>query len=402
VPGHAPSGRRPRVLAYSHDGFGLGHLRRNVRLVESVACQLPGAAVLMVTGSPASHLLRYPEFADYVKLPSLAKVANGRYVSHRLGIDGESLSSMRSALIMAAALEFEPDVVLVDHYPLGVARELEATLTRITADMSETRIILGWRDILDRPAEVRRNWGDSGQIAAIPRLYDHVLIYGCRELYDPVVEYRLPAGVAARTTFTGYLVDHGLERGRPDSDREPAVVCVLGGGEDGEQAAWAFIAAMTRLRRRGWSATLVTGPLMLPEAQRSLGEAAASIGVRCLRFVDDVPALLARATAVVAMGGYNTICEILGAGTPAVIIPRTTPRQEQLLRARLIASRGLVRMLHPADATGPRLAELITEQAEVNRSQLRRRLASSLDTTGLRTAGEVIAAGARAGVAVPA
>jgi predicted glycosyltransferase/uncharacterized protein YbjT (DUF2867 family) len=394
--------RRPRVLTYSHDGFGLGHFRRNIRLVDALAAELPGTAALMLTGSPASHYFQFPEFVDYLKLPSLAKVANDRYVSRSLGIDADRVSSMRSALAMTAAIEFEPDVVLVDHYPLGVGRELEPMLRRIRADLPGTRIILGWRDILDRPARVNRTWRDSGQIDAINRFYDQVLIYGCRDLYDPLVEYRLPGSVASRVTFTGYLVDQAIEFSPPDSDQGRMAVCVLGGGEDGQRTAQVFIDAMTHLRPSEWSATLVTGPLMAAETFRRLDEAALQIGVRCLRFVDDVPALLRAANVVVAMGGYNTICEILAAGTPAVIIPRTIPREEQLLRARLLAARGLVSTLHPAKACGARLAALIKEQSALDRMQLRAQRASSLDMTGLHTAAGLLAASVRSRAAVPA
>jgi predicted glycosyltransferase len=48
---------------------------------------------------------------------------------------------------------------------------------------------------------------------------------------------------------------------------------------------------------------------------------------------------------VVAMGGYNTFCEILSFGKPALLVPRTTPRLEQYLRAERAQRLGLVRML---------------------------------------------------------
>ena len=38
---------------------------------------------------------------------------------------------------------------------------------------------------------------------------------------------------------------------------------------------------------------------------------------------------MARAIGVVAMGGYNTFCEILSFDKRAIIVPRTAPRMEQ-------------------------------------------------------------------------
>jgi predicted glycosyltransferase len=80
-----------------------------------------------------------------------------------------------------------------------------------------------------------------------------------------------------------------------------------------------------------------------------------------------MPALLASADAVVAMAGYNTVCEVLAAGTPTVLVPRVAPRTEQSIRARRLAELGLVRTLAPADATprglGGALRDLIYDPA---------------------------------------
>jgi predicted glycosyltransferase len=58
-----------------------------------------------------------------------------------------------------------------------------------------------------------------------------------------------------------------------------------------------------------------------------------------------VPSLMHAADAVVTMGGYNSLCEVTGSGTRALVIPRTSPRTEQLLRAQAFARLGLVDLL---------------------------------------------------------
>ena len=54
---------------------------------------------------------------------------------------------------------------------------------------------------------------------------------------------------------------------------------------------------------------------------------------------------MARAAGVVAMGGYNTFCEILSFDKRALIIPRTAPRLEQFIRTKRAAELGLLAML---------------------------------------------------------
>ena len=58
------------------------------------------------------------------------------------------------------------------------------------------------------------------------------------------------------------------------------------------------------------------------------------------------------------MCGYNTFCEILSFDKPAVIVPRSRPRQEQLVRAQQAERLGLVRMLDP---DGPREPAVMAE-----------------------------------------
>ena len=53
----------------------------------------------------------------------------------------------------------------------------------------------------------------------------------------------------------------------------------------------------------------------------------------------------------VAMGGYNTTCELLALGKKVLIVPRVSPRREQWLRASCLHKMGLVDLLHPNDVT---------------------------------------------------
>ncbi|MCJ8297543.1 MAG: hypothetical protein MJK13_01210 [Pseudomonadales bacterium] len=64
-----------------------------------------------------------------------------------------------------------------------------------------------------------------------------------------------------------------------------------------------------------------------------------------MTFSQHLEHLMANAEAVVAMGGYNTFCEILSFDRPALILPRSKPREEQIIRARKAQALGLLTML---------------------------------------------------------
>jgi predicted glycosyltransferase len=93
--------------------------------------------------------------------------------------------------------------------------------------------------------------------------------------------------------------------------------------------------------------------------------------------------LLAGASGVVAMGGYNTFCEILSMDKPAVIVPRTRPRREQQIRAASAERLGLVRMLLPErDGDGAEvMAQAIGALADQRRPS-ERRIPGLLDGLG--------------------
>ena len=78
-------------------------------------------------------------------------------------------------------------------------------------------------------------------------------------------------------------------------------------------------------------ALVVFGPFMSPEQRAAFAARAARLpNVHAITFNARLEALMARAAGVVAMGGYNTFCEILSFDKPALIMPRTAPRLEQL------------------------------------------------------------------------
>jgi len=64
---------------------------------------------------------------------------------------------------------------------------------------------------------------------------------------------------------------------------------------------------------------------------------------------------------VVAMGGYNTVCEILASGTRALVVPRAEPRREQLIRARRLSELGALDVLEPQRLTAAALSRWLAD-----------------------------------------
>jgi predicted glycosyltransferase len=59
------------MLMYSHDSYGLGHLRRTLALARAFVEHNPRLGVLILAGCTVSGSFRLPQGIDMVKLPSL-------------------------------------------------------------------------------------------------------------------------------------------------------------------------------------------------------------------------------------------------------------------------------------------------------------------------------------------
>jgi predicted glycosyltransferase len=343
-----------RVVLYSHDTMGLGHKRRNQLIATAIAAAIPNANILMITGVHKQSNGSLPNGIDILTLPALYKEGHGLYRSRYLTLPIDELITLRSKTIRTALKCFNPDIFIVDNVPRGVRRELDRALQWVR-QQDNIYCVLGLRDILDQPDVTRREWQKARNEDVIRRSFDAMWVYGDRSVYDLAQEYQLARDVAAKVRYVGYLdqtrrLDHlgPLARNPLTELNLPPgqlVLCCVGGGQDGAALAEAFMQADLPPNTNG---VLLTGPFMpskiLPRLQEHLIQYPRK---RILSFVDEPTQLLQQADAVIAMGGYNTTCEILSFAKRALIVPRVTPRQEQLIRATRLAQMGCLEVLHP-------------------------------------------------------
>ena len=345
-----------RVLIYSHDSFGLGHLRRCRAIAHSLVEADSSVSVLILSGSPIIGSFDFRSRVDFVRIPGVIKLRNGEYVSLSLHIDIEETLAMRSSIIHHTADIFDPDLLIVDKEPLGLRGEVRPTLDLLRA--RGTTLVLGLRDVMDDPAALETEWERKNAVPALSDYYDELWVYGLPQICDPLEGIDLPASVRRRMVYTGYLrrevgataSKHDIH-GLVDGD---FLLITAGGGGDGEEVVDWVLAAYEHDPGPLPPALIVFGPFMMPERQAAYDARAARLGkVRAITFDAHLEALMARAQGVVAMGGYNTFCEILSFDKPALILPRTVPRLEQYIRARRAAELGLVTMLADDNARDP-------------------------------------------------
>ena len=349
-----PSDGAPRIALYSHDTCGLGHLRRNLLMAEVLAAAPLGARVLAIAGAAEAKLFPVSEGVDCLTLPALGKSPDGTYHTRSLGVDLSELIKIRSSTMRAALKAFRPDLLVVDKVPRGALGELDALLAELKRG-GRTRLVLGLRDVLDDPAGVRAEWREGRYEETVERYYDAVWVYGDRDVYDLVEQCDFGPSVRSKIHYTGYLRRPPRGEVARQAPGGPLILCMVGGGQDGATLAESFASATLPAGAR---AVLITGPFMPEESRRNLRDLCRDkpeLEVR--EFVSDPDELIAAADRVIAMGGYNTVCEVLSHGKPLLVVPRVTPRKEQLIRAQHLRDLGLLELCHPDLASPGALSE---------------------------------------------
>ena len=348
-----------RILIYSHDSFGLGHLRRCRTIAHALVDQFAGLKVLIVSGSPIIGSFDFKSRVDFVRIPGVVKLRGGDYTSLSDHIDLSQTLQLRASIMEQTADTFSPDLFIVDKEPLGLRGEVTQTLKKLRG--KGVRTVLGLRDILDDPVLLNKEWDHRGTPRNLEAWYDEIWVFGSRSMGNPLAELGVSEAGLQSMIYTGYLrrAVPSIARAPVSLPGEPFLLVTPGGGGDGETLVDWVLNALEQKPRPAKPVVIVLGPFM-PQAVRQQFQlrAEALKGVQTIVFNSNMELVMERAAGVVAMGGYNTFCEILSLDKPALLIPRSMPRMEQTLRAHRASSLGLVSML---DGDGDRSADAMAQ-----------------------------------------
>jgi len=365
-----PAPGAPRLLYISNEILGLGHLRIALRLCASIRSELPDAAILLLTAASMTHAFPLPRGVEVVKVPGIMRVS-GRpsvYRSARLPVSAADVKSLRAGITLQAARAFQPDLCLVDYRPAGVDGELLPMLRMLRRRGAASVLLL--RDILDDPSLVRERWRADRATVAVKTLYDEIWVYGCRALFDPIKEYRFDEAVARKVRFCGYL-DVEAPSGTTAEIRrsvglgsERLVLVTVGNGLVGFPLLSAYMGALEQRLPRDLDlfSLIVTGPELREEEREIIRQRCEAVGERRARVVDFLPRFvdhMEAADAIVSLGGYNTISEILSLGKRAVVVPFADEHREQAMRAAMLDRLGVIRAIAPEQLSPTRLAEAL-------------------------------------------
>lgn len=359
------------ILMYSHDTYGLGHIRRTMAIASHLLG--PRINILILTGSPIAGRFSFGERIDFVRIPGMIKKTNDEYLPMSIKINPRHALDIRKNIITATAKTFQPHLFIVDKEPLGLKKEVLPTLQWLRRCRPDTRTILGLRDIMDDAETVKKDWREKKVYDHLEKLYSEIWIYGIQDFYDPIDEYEISDAISRKIHFTGYIprkipgkdAVNKIKKELGLKSPEKLVVVTTGGGGDGYRVMDTYLATLESFSNQPpFKSVLITGPFMPKEERRDVFKRARRLGVRTYHFYRQMEKIFSAADIVVSMGGYNTLCEILGQGTISLVIPRETPRQEQIIRARAFHRQNLVDYISWSDFSADRLGQKLFDLLE--------------------------------------
>jgi predicted glycosyltransferase len=368
-----------RLVVYSHDTFGLGNIRRMLAICKHVHASIRDSSILIVSGSPMLQSFRVEPGIDYIKLPCLKRTELGELGVRFLDLDVAEIVRLRRELILSTVMSYRPDVVFVDKKPDGLAGELEPSLRHIKCSLTQTRIYLVLRDILDSSKVTVDDWTRQGYYNTLRWFYDRVLVLGDQSIFDVCEEYQFPQGLREKVHHCGYVQRQLPGRSRSEirkqlgvREEENLVFVTAGGGEDGYELFSASVVATRRLAQRlPLKTLLVTGPELGAERTQAIHKATQSWdGLQVIEFTDDPMSYMNAADVVISMAGYNTICELLTLKKRSIVVPRVRPVEEQRIRAERLADFRVFRTILPDELTPRSLESAIEEELQLAQSKV--------------------------------
>lgn len=340
---------RPKTLfLYVQNLLGIGHLRRAAAVAQ--AAVVDGFEVHFVSGGmPVPHLdiggailHQLPPVRAVDSLFKILADETGREID-------DAWRAVRRDTLLALFEKIRPDIVFTELFPFGRRQmrfELLPLLDRAKAADWQPKIVSSMRDILVTKPRPDRN---REIVETVDRYYDMVLVHGDEAVISLADTFPMYDELTPPVRYTGYVLNPIDIAGNETGDGAGEVVVSAGGGAVGGDIMRAVAELRSALPFADRTWRFVTGPHMPDEAAREI-EDLAGRGVIVERSRPDLASIISRAFLSISQAGYNTLAEVLTAGTASVVIPyEGGVETEQRVRADLLAKRGRLAVV-PEDA----------------------------------------------------
>jgi predicted glycosyltransferase len=374
-----------RVLFYVQHLLGIGHLKRAATLTRAMTDR--GLEVTIVSGGQDIPGINIGT-AKLVQLPSTR--ATDLFFKELVDDDNRPIDGdwkeRRAEALLAAYRAADAHLIMFELFPFGRRQmrfEIEPVLKDAVASNHRPVVVSSVRDILVAQKKSERN---EEMLQRVRDFFDHVLIHGDENLIPFDRTFPLADRIRDKLHYTGYVVDRTGRGAINTGQGSDEVIVSAGGGAVGADLLKIAMAArpLTKLADRTWR--VMVGVTVDQVAFDDLAAMAGS-GIIVERSRPDFTALVTNAALSISQGGYNTVMEVLEAGTRAVIVPYAGGAEtEQTLRAKELARRTPIEVVNEAALSPQTLAAAVDAAWHSDPPEN-----GMLDTNGATAAADLIA-----------
>ncbi len=355
--------KKPRLMIYVQNLLGIGHLRRAAGI--SRAAVERGFDVRFVSGGFPIKDLNIGE-ARFYQVPPVRSL-DGDFKT-LVDENNNEITNLwrdkRRKLLLDLFEKIQPQILLTELFPFGRRQfrfELIPLLTKAKDTKSCSQVVCSMRDILVTKPRHDRN---LEIVETLENFYQKILVHGDRKVISLAETFPLEQRISHLIEYTGYVLTPG-HIGDTGRDGAGEIIVSAGGGAVG----YATLPKIFKLRNEvsvsDFPWRFVTGPHMPLEVFKEL-KRKESKDTFVERNRPDLPAVISRAKLSISQAGYNTIAEIMDAGTPAVVVPYEGGIEtEQRLRSDLLAKRSLLQVVDENELTVKNLDNAIHQALNI-------------------------------------
>ncbi len=334
---------KPRLMIYVQNLLGIGHLRRAAGI--SRAAVERGFDVRFVSGGFPIKDLNIGG-AEFYQIPPVRSL-DGDFKT-LVAENNKEISDLwrngRRKLLLELFEKIQPQILLTELFPFGRRQfrfELIPLLTKAKEAKCCSQVVCSMRDILVTKPRHDRN---LEIVETLENFYQKILVHGDRKIISLAETFPLEKRISHLIEYTGYVLTPS-HLGDTGKDGTGEIIVSAGGGAVGFATLPKIFNLRNKVAIRDFPWRFVTGPHMPPEIFNELS-AKETNDTFVERSRPDLPAVISRAKLSISQAGYNTIAELMNAGTPAVVVPyEGGVETEQRLRSDLLAKRSLLQVV---------------------------------------------------------
>jgi len=361
-----------KVLFYCQHVLGIGHLVRSAEIVRALSRD---DEVTFVSGGAPVDGFPFPRGVKLVQLPALQTGEEfGALEDCGSGHTVEEVRELRVQRLLSLFDELRPDALVIELFPFGRKRfafELIPLLERARSRSEETLVACSLRDILVEKSDTAKHEERVSRI--VNSYFDLILIHSDPAFQELDETFHRVGDLHCEIQYTGLVrqEEPALTTVSMRFDTVPTIVASIGSGRyrHGQVLLESVIQAAGLLEEKiPHRFRVFAGPFIPHEVYAALEQMARQPrNVEIEKYSPHFIERLKRADLSISMGGYNTIMNILATGVRSLVYPYTANDDlEQQIRARKLASLGVVELLHPemlaAVVLAPKIAGMLAKE----------------------------------------